>query len=110
MAQPITTAVDSETALFEETRAQTECAYREFVSRVSEIPDITVVRNGRTLFDRSYTVYVPSLWSDQATRVHAIEGDMFRQYPLARLDVHVSGQKPLSADIDGDDASEAETG
>ena len=77
---------------------QTEAANRCFLERVQQIPNVTVhIMGGQTLVEQSFLVEVPALRSEEADRVHELEGEIYRAFPHTQTRVRVRGRKELVA-------------
>jgi hypothetical protein len=81
-------------------------AKTRFLEEVVRIPEVVqvVTHGGETTAERSILVFVPSLESETAQTVFALQGQILREYPGARLDVEVDGllELGLTADTLGD--------
>ena len=80
--------------------SQTEQANRAFLGSIQSIPGVIAAKpyGGKTLAEQSVAVVVPEMGSPTSAQVFELEGEIFRKYPGARLDVRVIGLRERGLD------------
>ncbi len=81
--------------------SQTEQANRAFLNAVQNIPGVLAAKlyGGKTLAEQSIVVVIPAMQSSTSGQVFELEGEVFRAYPDARLDVRVIGLQERGLDV-----------